>query len=283
MGPHRPLIVVARGERYICVAKPPWIVVHRTADMPHASAALQRVRDMVGRQVFPIHRIDRPASGCLLFATDQDYAGPLSAAFNEGTKTYVAFVRGNPKFTEPVLVEKPMKDDRGIERAAASLVERLGGSDEPRCGLLRVKPENGRYHQVRRHVRDLNHPVIGDGEHGDGKVNRWWREEGEFERVGLHCLKMEFTLPEGEPLEIVCPLFEDMARVLRRLPFWDEAVALEPALSLESLSMRIKRPDFAHCRPTPAKGREVPPVASGVAGVAGEDAEDELADEPTSG
>jgi len=249
MGPHRPLVELARGDRYICVAKPPWVVVHRTADMPHASAALQRVRDMVGRQVFPVHRLDRPASGCLLFATEQDYVAPLSAAYNAGRKTYVAFVRGNPRVEGEVVVDKPMKDDHGILKEAHSVVDRLGGCDDPRCGLLRVRPTTGRYHQVRRHVRDLNHPIIGDGEHGDGKINRWWREEGEFDRVGLHCLRMQFTLPEGEPLDIVCPIFEDMGRVLRRLPFWDEAVALEPALGLPTLAMRIKRPQFANSMP----------------------------------
>jgi tRNA pseudouridine65 synthase len=225
------------------VAKPPGLLVHRSTFMPRAEAALQVLRDQLGRHVYPIHRLDRQASGCLLFATTREWAGPLSAALTAPTaqKTYLAFVRGNFKGDGPVTADRPMKDDNGILKEALSVVWRLGGSPDPRCSLLRVEPRTGRYHQVRRHVRDLTHPILGDLDHGDSKVNRWWRENEGVDRLGLHCLSLSLDLPEGGRLEVTCPLFADHAAVWRRMPWWDEARAALPALELPPLPLRTER------------------------------------------
>ena len=239
-----PLTVLAQSADWIVVAKPPSLLVHRSELMPSAEAALQVVRDQVGRKVYPIHRLDRPASGCLLFATTQEWAGPLSAAMAsaDARKTYLAFVRGYFKEDSPVTIDRPMKDDNGILREATSTVWCLGRSHEPRCSLLRVQPRTGRYHQVRRHVRDLMHPIIGDTDHGDSKVNRWWRDNGGVTRLGLHCASLSLPLPDGTRIEAVSPLFEDHFRVWSAQPWWDEAVAAFPTLALPPLPMRDAAP-----------------------------------------
>ena len=245
---HPPLPTLAEGTGWLVVAKPPRVLTHRNPLAPRQPAALQIVRDMVGRHVYPIHRLDCAASGCLLFATEKSLAGPLSAAFSGATKVYLALVRGDYRAEGDVVVDNPMKDDNGIWKDARSVVRRLGSTPDPRSSLLRVVPETGRYHQVRRHVRDLHHPILGDHNHGDTRVNRWWREERGLPRLGLHSLSLaipkrangfenslSLTVPWEEPIEVVCPLFEDMAAVLRALPFWDEAAAREPALLLPTL------------------------------------------------
>lgn len=228
------LRILAEGRGWVVVAKPPGLVVHRNEYVPAAEAVLQRLRRQLGRRVYPIHRLDRQVSGCLLFATDQDRAGEIAAAFTgEGArKTYVALVRGAMRAEGPVRVDTPMKDDNGILKEAASTVTALGWSVEPRCSLVHVEPHTGRYHQVRRHVRDLTHPVLLDNEHGDNKANRWWREQYGVERLTLHCLTLEVPLAEGR-VEVVCPLFADQAALYRRLPFWADAVARLPALALD--------------------------------------------------
>lgn len=230
----RRLHVLAQGDTWIVVAKPPWMLTHRTAETPTAPAAVQSLRNMLGRPVFPIHRLDRPASGCLLFATEAEAAGPLSAAFARGHKRYLAFVRGDFRAEGDVVVDRPMKDDQGVLREARSVVRRLGGCPEPRCSLLLVRPESGRYHQVRRHVRDLNHPILGDGEHGDTRVNRWWREEKGLRRLGLHAFGLQ--VPDLG-IDVVCPLFVDHHRLWSTLPWWPEALAAEPQLDLPPLRM----------------------------------------------
>lgn len=218
------------------VAKPPGMVVHRSAYAPHAPAVLQTLRDQLGTRVFPVHRLDGAVSGCLLMATESKVAGMLSAALSDdgASKRYVAFVRGYFAHEAEVEIMTPMKDDNGILREAHSVVRLLGRSHDPRCSLLEVSPTTGRFHQVRRHVRDLHHPVLGDAEHGDNKENRVWKERG-LRRLGLHCLGLSLSLPEGGRLEVECPPFEDHVAVWSGLPFWEEVVRARPGLGGQPL------------------------------------------------
>lgn len=245
------LPVLAEGPGWLVVAKPPRTLVHRTTLEPRALAALQIVRGMVGRRVYPIHRLDRPASGCLLFATDPDLAGPLSAALAAGQKEYVAFVRGAARWEGVRRVETPMKDPLGTLKEACSDVAVLGAADEPRCSLLHVWPRTGRFHQVRRHCRDLGHPLVGDTAHGDSRVNRWWRENGGVTRLGLHAARLTLPAPGGGEIRAECPLFEDQAAAFARLPYWESAVAALPLLGRAPLAI----PDWGPA-PLPANASE---------------------------
>jgi tRNA pseudouridine65 synthase len=239
--PHLP--VLAETDDWIVVAKPPRMLVHRNAFQPRAEACLQWVRDQVGSHVYPIHRLDFQTSGCLLFAKQQSWAAPLQKSLTNGRKTYIAFVRGYFAYDKAVLVETPMKNDKGILKEAESTVEFIGRSHEPRCSLLRVFPKTGRFHQVRRHVRDLHHPCIGDSEHGDSKLNRWWRENSAATRLGLHCLHMVLPLPGGETLSVSSPLFEDQYEVFSSMPWWEEVLEKEPTLGLKPLVIPIFEPE----------------------------------------
>jgi tRNA pseudouridine65 synthase len=233
------LRTLAQGDGWIVVAKPPWMLVHRDEHTPRfAAVALQRVRRMVQRDVYPIHRLDRQVSGCLLFATEQELAGPLSRGLTggEATKRYVALVRGEWKRAwEPVVVDTPMKDENGVVREAASLVTPIVSCAEPRCSLVLVEPRTGRYHQVRRHVRDLHHPVVGDNQHGDTRVNCVWREQRGLRRIALHCLELRVPLPDGGHIEATSPMFDDFEKAVAPLPFWAEAIERLPALGLPTL------------------------------------------------
>ena len=213
------------------MAKPPKVIVHRTKDTRNEYAALQRVRDLVGHRVNPVHRLDRQASGVMLFATDRERSGELHEVLRAGTKTYLALVRGHFNHEWPVDVTNALDG-----KESESRVWGLGRSHRPRCSLLKVQPQTGRFHQVRRHVRDLHHPIIGDGEHGDSKVNRWWRENRAMGRCALHCARMTLPFPEGE-ITIESPLFEDMHSVLVGLPWYEHALEQEPVLGLEPLTI----------------------------------------------
>jgi tRNA pseudouridine65 synthase len=226
-----PLPVLAETDHWIVVAKPPRLLVHRNAQHRRAQACLQWVRDQVGDHVYPIHRLDFQTSGCLLFAKTRSWAAPLQVALGQGQKTYVAFVRGRYPHDEPVTITTPMKSDKGILKDAESRVEFIGRSQEPRCSLLRVHPVTGRFHQVRRHVRDLHHPCIGDSEHGDSKINRWWRENSRADRLGLHCLHMVLPLADGGEINVSSPLYEDQYAVFSSMPWWVDVITAEPTLS----------------------------------------------------
>ncbi len=229
----RALPVLLQGDGFIAVAKPSGMLVHRNRFNPRADAALQRVRDQVGREVYPIHRLDGATSGCLLFATERSLAGPLSAAMSAGTKRYVALVRGTARGPRSVVVDRPLRDDNGIEKSAVTALHAVAVCEEPPCSVVLAQPQTGRYHQIRRHLRGLSHPVIGDRAHGDSHINRAWRSRG-VGRLALHCLSITLSL-EGIALDIRCPLPADLAIPMAALPLWDAACAAIPDLSGPSL------------------------------------------------
>lgn len=231
------LVVLASGDGWLVVAKPPRVISHRNAAHPREYAMLQRVRDHVGGRVWLVHRLDRATSGCQLFATRQSLAGPLSKALAAGQKSYLAMVRGWFKHEAPVEVDSPIKYPDGSYKEAQSTVQLLGRSHEPRCSLLLVHPVTGRHHQVRRHVRDLHHPVLRDGYHGDSRVNRWWRENHGMARLALHAWRLALDLPSGERLDVTCPLFVDHAVLFRRMPWWGAATEHLPQLAGDPLPL----------------------------------------------
>jgi len=218
------LPVLTQTDHYVVVAKPPRLMVHRTKLGRDDTYALQLVRDQVGRYVHPIHRLDRATSGCLIFGFDAHWARVLQGALRTGTKSYLAMVRGEIKTEAPVDIRRPMKDDNGILKDAHTWARSLGGSAEPRCSLVLARPSTGRYHQVRRHLRDLSHPVLMDATHGDTKCNRWWRENTSLSRLALHCWRIELQLPDG-PLSVTCPIPDDLERVWSQMPWWSAAQA----------------------------------------------------------
>lgn len=183
---------------------------------------LQRLRKQLGKPVHLVHRLDAAASGCLLVATDPELVAPLASALADGKKTYVALVRGVCRGQQTVLVDRPLLDDNGILKEARTRFSCLASSEEPRCSLVEAELLTGRLHQIRRHIRGLSHPILGDRAHGDKKENRWWKEHYGVGRLFLHAIRLEFTLPGSETTRVYCPLFDDMEHVVRRLPFWEQ-------------------------------------------------------------
>lgn len=222
------LPVLYQGEGFVAVAKPSGMLVHRNRFNPRADVALQRVRDQVGCEVYPIHRLDAATSGCLLFATQRSMAGPLSAALTAGHKRYVALVRGVARGPRSVVVTRPLRDDNGIEKSASTALEAVAVCADPPCTLVLARPKTGRYHQIRRHLRGLSHPIIGDRAHGDSHINRAWRARG-VGRLALHCLSITLTV-DGGAVHIHCPLPDDLSVPLAALPLWAPACAAIPGL-----------------------------------------------------
>ena len=179
----------------------------------------------------PVHRLDRATSGCLLLSLDPAFTPTLQDALAVGRKRYLAFVRGQVKFAAGTRVTNPMKGEDGVLRDAETVLTPVGATDEPRSSLVLAVPVTGRFHQVRRHLRDLNHPVLGDAVHGDTRVNRWWREERGLPRLGLHCLSLDVQA-EGERIVATCPVPDDLRLLWQGLPWWGDAVAAVPELLL---------------------------------------------------
>ena len=211
------------------VHKPAGWLVHRTPlDKGETRFVLQVLRDQIGRHVWPVHRLDKGTSGVLVFALSADVARTLSQAFESGDglqKTYRAVVRGWP--ADEGLIDHPLKrmpDDMRTERtevqAAQSRFATLRRFELPiphdqaqqgfastRCAEVALQPLTGRRHQLRRHMKHIAHPIIGDATHGKGPLNRAVAERMGLQRLWLHAESLELAHPvSGQRLRWAAPL-----------------------------------------------------------------------------
>jgi tRNA pseudouridine65 synthase len=212
-------------DHVVVANKPSGLLVHRGwAD--DDDVALFRVRDALGgTHVHPIHRLDRGTSGALLFARNREAAAVLSKSFEEGRvgKTYVALVRGTPPAEG--LVDYPIpKSEDGPKVPAQTRFRLVLRSPVDRCSLVLAMPETGRLHQIRRHLRHLNHPLVGDVTYGSGVINRHYRAEYNLHRLALHASRLELEHPVTRARIVVdAPLPEDLVTPFVKLGLPTEA------------------------------------------------------------
>ena len=191
--------VVGRGDGWLAVDKPSGLFVHRTRLGPETDVLLQRVRDAEGRRVSPVHRLDRPTSGVVLFGFDGEAVRGLQErlARPSAEKLYLALVRGAAE--ERFVVDRPLRADSGEPKAARTEATLLASLDGGRFSWLLVRPRTGRRHQIRRHLGGLAHHVLGDVRYGKGRLNRELRDGVGLRRLALHAWRL--VLPAGGPGE----------------------------------------------------------------------------------
>lgn len=210
------LKILYQDEYLVAVDKPAGLFVHRSfMDKNEIHFALQLVRDQIGQYVYPLHRLDRPTSGVLLFALTQDIARIMGQAFTDRAidKTYYALTRGH--LLNESTVEYPLKEklddlgDKHVSRdkapqsasthfkpiASATLPIALGKYSSVRYSLVKCQPKTGRRHQIRRHLAHLRHPIIGDINYGDNKQNPFFGEHFGFKRLMLIAKELSFEHP----------------------------------------------------------------------------------------
>ena len=208
-------------EHVVVANKPSGLLVHRGWDNDD-DVAMFRVRDALGEHVHPIHRLDRGTSGALLFARSREMAAVLSRSFEEHRveKTYLALVRGEPP-AEGIIdyaIPKGERGERGPRVEARTRFRLVLRSPVDRCSLVVAVPETGRLHQIRRHLRHANHPLVGDVTYGSGVINRHYRAEYNLHRLALHASRLAFEHPvTGARILVEAPLPEDLASAFVKL------------------------------------------------------------------
>jgi tRNA pseudouridine65 synthase len=216
--------VLFRDQCVLAVNKPSGLITHR-GWANDADNALRRARGLAQTYVYPVHRLDRGTSGVLLFALTKQVAASLGEQLQGGgfRKRYLALVRGI--IAEQVEVDHGLAKGPGQERRPAQTsVWRLGTFE--RYSLVRAEPHTGRPHQVRRHLKHLSHPVLGDTRFGNGEHNRLCRARFALHRLALHAAVLSFAHPEsGEPIALRAPLPPDLAEPLRAMGLWSAAQA----------------------------------------------------------
>lgn len=230
------LSILYQDEHIVAINKPPGLLVHRSLiDKHETQFAMQMVRDQIGQHVFPVHRLDRPTSGVLLFALSSDVARLLNEQLtaHQVDKTYYAIVRGHTNesgFIDYALKEKLDKiADKKADRdkpaqeaqtdykmiATFELPHAVGRYASARYSLVKLKPKTGRKHQLRRHMSHINHPIVGDTTHGDGKHNKMIRQQYGFHGLALTCHEMTITHPtEGHRLLLKSVFDERLTKLL---------------------------------------------------------------------
>ena len=203
------LEIIYEDAQYVAINKPNGLLVHRTRIAEEKKEfALQLLRDQLGYRLYPLHRLDRGTSGVLLFAKTPAAAAPLVQAFAERQpdKTYFAVVRG---YTPEVgTINNPIRPDKDhahkeaqeaithyTRLATVELPIPVGPYQTARYSLVKIKPETGRMHQIRKHFAHLRHYIIGDKKHGDWRHNRMFLEELGSASLLLHAAALQFEHP----------------------------------------------------------------------------------------
>ncbi|MCF8027837.1 MAG: pseudouridylate synthase [Desulfobacteraceae bacterium] len=223
--------ILYMDTHFVAVNKPAGLMMHRSR-LVHRNTrfALQMVRDQVGCHVYPVHRLDKPTSGVLIFGLYPGAAGHLAQCFSERrvSKFYLAVVRGwapaSGIIDKPLARYRDKKKRTNIIQPAFTRFLRLGTIELPyavsryptsRYSLVLARPETGRLHQIRRHLHHISHPVIGDQPHGDGRHNRFFAKTFNCSRLLLAAVRVVFDHPfTGAAITIDAPIDACFCHVL---------------------------------------------------------------------
>lgn len=223
------LEIVYQDECLAVINKPSGLLVHRSRIASGAREfAMQMLRNQMGRHVYPVHRLDRPTSGLLIFALNSDVARTLTEQLTarQVRKNYHAVVRGyvaesgtiNYALKEELdkLADADADTDKEKQPAVThykclkqiELPYKVSKKhDTTRYSLVQLQPETGRKHQLRRHMAHIRHPIVGDTNHGDGRHNNFFRSHFDCHRLLLAATALNFNHPvSGKPVNLEVPL-----------------------------------------------------------------------------
>lgn len=223
------LEIVYQDEHLIAINKPHGLLVHRSKIANDATEfALQLLRDQVGQQVSPVHRLDRKTSGLLLFAYEKEVEIAMHKQFMEGEvhKKYLAILRGYAP--DQLDIDYPLAKENGTMQEAftsfvtlqrAEIDVPFGKHATSRYSLVEATPKTGRMHQLRKHFAHIFHPIIGDRTHGCNKQNRFFKEQFAMTTMLLHASQLAFVHPvTGQQIELkagVHPEFKRMMELMK--------------------------------------------------------------------
>lgn len=217
--PSAPRVVMGR-DPLVLLRDPGFVVVWKPSGMlavpaphRHDPSVLGFVRRQFGKS-FPVHRLDEGTSGLMIVALREDVQEALKSLLERHLveRRYLAIVRGSLR--EPLTVRNTLVRDRGDGKRGSGIggkpavthfapVEALNGAT-----LVEAQLETGRTHQVRIHLAELGHPVLGDDLYGDGRGGR----------LALHAWRLAFNHPgSNKPIALEAPLADDLEELRRKL------------------------------------------------------------------
>ncbi|PIE82332.1 MAG: pseudouridylate synthase [Cardiobacteriales bacterium] len=211
------LEILYQDKYLVAINKPSGLLVHRSPIARHETEfVIQILHHQLNQFVYPIHRLDKPTSGVLLLALNPDIAKELSKQWSNTHKYYQAVCRGlAPEYTviDHPITTKLEPGDRFISpktQPAQTIITReharslnVGFGRQAKhyphttFSLVNAELVTGRKHQIRKHLKHINHPIVGDTQYGKGDINRYFRRHYQIYRLMLHCHLLIFKHPIG--------------------------------------------------------------------------------------
>ncbi len=230
MNDSRPPIPLLHDDRdLVAVSKPPGepVIAERTG--PPEACLRRRLESQLGKRLWVVHRIDRDASGVVVFARNAEAHRALSLAFEhrQVAKTYVALAGGEldkEHGTIDIALHSARKgkarpaqpnEPGSREASTAYTIEKGWRREDALISLLHVHPRTGRHHQIRVHLRSVGAPLLFDPLYGKGLLPPGL-EDAPGRRLALHALRLELPVPHSdtdERLVLEAPLAEDLQQL----------------------------------------------------------------------
>lgn len=193
------LPIIYEDENVLVIDKPTGVISHargRYFDEPSVASFIRQKTGQKGERSGIVHRLDRATSGVMITAKNQETLSFLQKQFSSRKvqKTYMAVIRGALPTAEGV-IDMPIGRNPKVpatfhvtESGKQALTRYTTVRTNGTYSLIELKPETGRTHQLRVHLAELKHPIVGDVlYHGEPA-----------ERLLLHAASLEITLPGGD-------------------------------------------------------------------------------------
>jgi tRNA pseudouridine65 synthase len=228
-------IVLYEDEFCLAVSKPNRMLVHHShysRNLQEEASLFEWLKNSLGIEVFPVHRLDYKTSGIVLLCKEKSFVNQFQDLFENQSieKKYLALLRGH--IDEKGIIDSPVQNERGNYKTAETHYQLLQHFTldievEPypssRYSLVEFTPKTGRMHQLRIHANKISHPIIGDTKYGNRHHNRMFANELHFPNLFLHAQFLSFTHP----------ILNTEICIEAQLPaFWNECLAQFEGLKL---------------------------------------------------
>lgn len=242
------LEILYQDEYLVAINKPSGLLVHKSMiDKDEIYFAMAMLRDQIGQWVYPVHRLDKPTSGVLLFALDSATARLVGEQFSAHTiqKSYLAVVRGYTNESGVIDYALSVKLDKMTDKNAAhdkepeeaitvyktlahvELDMPLGAYEKTRYSLVQLFPKTGRKHQLRRHMKHISHHILGDTNYGRGEHNKFIRKNFQCHRLLLHSNFLRLKHPYTNELLLLQASLDTTFEHICKEFFWSEIIQKE--------------------------------------------------------
>ena len=235
MEQHPPIPIVFEDDNYMIINKPPELLVHRSQISRDKISLVQILKEEHGLDyIHPVHRIDRATSGVLLMSKNKDATVHATDQFmsKQTQKTYFTIIRGWPQENEGI-VDKPLKNDKGVVQEAQTEFKVIHKIELPfhvskfptsRYSLLRCRPITGRQHQIRRHVKHLTGPIIGDTKFGKKEHNEFFKSKYNSTNLLLFSAQLKLNLYDSQAFTFKIDLPTNIKELCEHFEWSQEAI-----------------------------------------------------------